>query len=444
MKNPKSQLRFYCMFALGTVIASAGCTGKDSVLKKADDVKPVAVRAVPVVQTEVQQTTLQPATIHALYRAEIEAKATGFVQELKADIGDFVEAGTELAAIAVPEMHKQVLIVEARVRRFEAEERRALAGMTLAAAVVRSAKAKLSEAQSLMASADALLAAAEAEFSRTEDLVQRQSLQNRMLDEVRMKRDSELATKQAVLSTIESAKAEVVVAEAKQASAKADLEAAQAETEIARKQLEELEVLVAYSIVRAPFAGVVTERNVEPGNLVRLQGSAGSDRPLFVISQIDKVRVRIQIPESEAPLVNVGDEVTLSLPAFSSEQPLIGSVTRRSTALDPSTRTMLVEAEMDNSDGKLLPGMFGQASIQLSTVVVANMLPSQAIRFGDGGNAYVYVVGQDATVTVTEVKTGHDDGNSIQVLAGLELGQDVIDSHLKRFVDGQKVTVLTN
>ena len=86
--------------------------------------------------------------------------------------------------------------------------------------------------------------------------------------------------------------------------------------------------------------------------------------------------------------------------------------------------------------------MFGQASINLSAKVAANMLPARAIRFGAEGNAYVYVVGQDDTVTVKDIQTGLDDGKSIEVRSGLEPGQRVIDAHLKRFTDGQKVAVL--
>ncbi|QDT06661.1 Toluene efflux pump periplasmic linker protein TtgD precursor [Rubripirellula lacrimiformis] len=432
----------YHALIIGNMIILAGCSPKQTALKPQQDVRDIPVKTVALATTEVQRTTLQPASIHAFYRAEIRARATGFVSELKVDIGDYVETGAELAVIHVPEIRKQREITEARIQRYEAEEQRAQAGIQLADARVRSSQAMLAEARSQMAGVEASLAGSESEFNRTQDLVDRGSLQNRMLDEVRMKRDSEAARKDAMASSIQSAQAEVAVAEAQAAAAKADLVAAKAETQVARRQLDEIDVMIQFATLRAPFTGIVTERNIEPGDLVRQSNEVGNGRPLFVVSQVDKVRVRIPVPESDAPLVRPGDEVRLTFPSFASEAPIVGNVTRRSGDLDPSTRTMMVEVELDNADGKLLPGMFGQASINLSTKIAANMLPSQAIRIGENGNAYVYVVGDDETVSIAEVTMGMDDGNSIEVLAGIQPGQRVIGSHLKRFVDGQKVVVL--
>ena len=355
------------------------------VVKRSEDVRTISVKTVVVAEESVQRTTLQPASVHAYFRTEIRANASGFVKEVNADIGDYVAAGATLALIDVPEMEMRRRIIEARIRQYQAEEERAEAGISLASARVLSAQAKLAEAESQMSSAEASLAASEAEFARTQDLVQRQSLQNRMLDEVRMRRDSELAAKESVASAIDSAKAEVAVSQAQKTSAEADLDAAQAETDVTREELKELDVLISYATIQAPFAGIVTHRNVEPGELVRELSEVGAGRPLFVISQVDKVRVRIPVPESDAPLISQGDQVTLTFPSFTAEAPLTGTITRFSGSLDPSTRTMMVEMDVPNPDGKLMPGMFGQASINLSTKVAANMLPSRAIRYADEG-----------------------------------------------------------
>jgi RND family efflux transporter MFP subunit len=400
------------------------------------------VKTVAVQPTEVTRTSVQPATIHAYYRAEIRSQATGYVESFTADIGEFVDSGTVLAKIAVPEKLQQRRIIEAKIRHLESQEKQAAAGVQLAQASERSSRAKLAQAESERAAVEASLAAANAEFARTEDLVNRGSLQNRMLDEARMKRDSESARKQAVESAVESARADVEVAIATIESARADLETAKAETEIARRELDELNVWIDYAEIKAPFAGIVTERNIQPGDLVRAANDVGPIKPLFVISQINRVRVQIPVPENDAPLVTPGDEVSLTFPSFASEAPLIAQVTRRSGSLDVNTRTMLVEVEMDNPDGKLLPGMFGQASINIDTKTAANMLPSQAVRFDESGNAFVYVVADDDTISIQEISTGMDDGNFIEVLTGVEPGQAVVGAHLSRFIDGQKVAVL--
>lgn len=421
-----------------TVVICAGCARQPIQItaenKGAAD--RIIVKTVAVESKDIERTTTQPATIHAFHRAEIRAKATGYVKEIAADIGDYVKAGDTLAVLDVPEMAKQREIIEARIRRYESEEQRAKAGLQLAQATIDSAKAKVGEATSEVKQATASLAAAEAEFNRTQDLVQRKSLQRRMLDEATKKRDSMAASQDATRSGIQSAEAEVVVAEAKLASAEADSNAAFAETEIARRQLEELDVLMAYAELKAPFDGIVTQRSIDPGDLVRAQAEAGP--PLFVISQIDKVRIHVPVPEVDAARVSKGDTLTLKFPSFPAES-ISATVTRVSGELDPSTRTMLIEAELPNPDGKLVPGMFGQASIATSTKTAANMLPARAVRFDEKGGAYVYKV-VDEAISIAQVETGFDDGKFIEV-TGLSPGQQVVDAHLKRFTDGQKVSV---
>ncbi len=121
----------------------------------------------------------------------------------------------------------------------------------------------MAQAKSEAKRVEASLAAGEAEFARTEDLVRRQSLENRVLDEVRKRRDAELASRETAVSAIGSAEADVVVAEAKRNSAQADLQAAKAETEITYRQMDELDVMIDYATLKAPFAGIVTHRSVD-------------------------------------------------------------------------------------------------------------------------------------------------------------------------------------
>ncbi len=326
----------------------------------------------------------------------------------------------------------------AQVDRQLAEEEKAKAGIDLAKANVQAAEAMTAEAKSNLQQVEASLAAVEAEFLRTADLVKRGSMQPRILDEVRKKRDSEAAGKVAVTSAIESAMANVNVAKSRLAAAQADLKFAAAETVIQQRQIEEIDELIKYATLTAPFAGVVTKRNVSPGDLVSERSSGA---PLFVISQLDKVRIHISVPENEAAQVDRGDSISLVFPSFPAEEPMTVTVTRSTASLDPSTRTMLVEAEVANTDGKLMPGMFGQASITLSTKLASNMLPARAVRFDETGNAYVYVVSSEE-VSVVPVTTGIDDGNTIEIVSGLQSGQTVIDAHLQRFKDGQMVRVL--
>jgi len=433
----------FILLTLGTLMM--GCTPAAStsgaVPKKSNM---IPVKTVTVESTELERTSTQPATVHAFYEAEIQAKVTGYVDEVKVDIGDVVKKNDVLATLSIPEMDKQQKILNAQIQRHLALEKQATAGVELAKADVLAAKARLAQAKSEKNRVAASLAAAEAEFQRTEDLVQRQSLAPRVLDEVRKKRDSERAALSAVDSSIQSAVADVTVATARQTSAEADLAVAKEDTKIARTELEELQVMIEYGVLKAPFAGVVTSRTIDPGDLVRNQESNTDGASLFVISQISTVRVRIPVPERDAMRVNRGDGVTLSFPFYQDEPEIKGTVSRSTQSLDSHSGTMLIEADIENSDGKLLPGMFGQASINLSTKIAAHTLPARAVRFTEAGEAYVYVLDKDKTVTVKDVETGFDDGNTIEILSGVEPGQTVIDAHRERFINGQKVSVLEN
>ena len=433
------------LVVLAAILALGSGCNTSAPSKQAETAKkPIPVKTVSVVEQTLQKTTTQPATVHAYYEVEIQPKVTGYVSDVHFDIGDVVQKGDVLAVIHIPEMNKQLEILEAKVARNQAGEQQAQSGIELAQADVISAEARLSQAKSEMSRVDAVLAAAEAEFLRTQDLVQRQSLESRMLDEVRKMRDSELAAKDSVASAIASAEANVTVAKAKLAAARSDLAAAKAETDIVRKQIEELDVLMGYATLTAPFAGVVTKRSVDPGALVREAGNTTSRQSLFTISQIDKVRIHIPVPEADAATINRGDSVSVSFPFFPGESAVEGTVTRTSNSLDPMTRTMLVEAEVENTDGKLIPGLFGQATIGTASKAVAQMLPARAIRFTEDGKAYIYVIDDNETVSVVDIETGFDDGNMIEVLSNISRNQRVIDNHLKRFTDGQKVTIVSN
>lgn len=400
----------------------------------------VPVRAVAVTHQQAIRTTTLPATLEPYYRAEIRAKISGYVREVKAQIGDVVAPNDVLAVLDVPEMVQQADILAARIRRLQAEEARSRAGIQLAAATIRSIDAQLLQAQSLTATDDALLKAATAEADRMQDLVNRGASERRLLDEAIQRRDAAAARRESSLSAITSAEANVAVAKSKQTSAEADLAVAVAETQIAVLQAAELQIMLGYAELKAPFAGVVTSRTINPGDLVNSGSGAQSAQPLFAISQIDKLRCQLQIPERDAAVVQPGDPIAVTFPSFAAEE-LHATVTRTSQSLDRETRTMLVEAEILNPDAKFLPGMFGQATLTLQAPAAASVLPARAVRFDAKGGALVYRIQEDNTVAVTAVTILSDDGQLLRV-SGIDAGQRVIDAHLQRFTDGQRVDVV--
>ena len=403
---------------------------------------PPTVSVVSPTVTTLRRTTTQPATVHAYYQAELYAKVSGYLDDLKVDIGQTVSKDEPLGIIAVPEMQKSREKQEADIRRLVAEEGKAAAAIKLAAAQVASAEAALDSARADISTAVSRVDADKSEFDRVTDLVNQKAVAARLLDEARQKYESSQSAKASADASLLSATAAVTVASEQEAVATAEEAAAKAQTDVARSELGEIDAMLSYAILKAPFAGVVTQRHVDPGDLVRniQTASESSRKPLFEVSQVDRVRVRIAIPENEAALAGEGDDVSLELRSMPG-RPFPGKIKRVAKRLDEGTRTMLAEVELQNDEGLLLPGMYGEVTITLEETANALVLPATAVRFDEKGNSTVCVVGSDSTISVVAVTTGYDDGKQIQILTGLDASARVADGSLARLKEGQKVKV---
>ncbi len=437
----------YTCSALCAGLLLACCTGcltqpaTSAPAKQSGSDELVTVKTLSPQKTSLRRTTTQPATVRAFYQAEIYAQVAGYLDELSADIGQQVDLDTELGTIAVPELHKSRQRQEATIRRLEAEEKRAAAEITVAQANAESAAALLKQAEAERRSAEAQLSADKIEHERVRDLVQNKALAKRLGDEAFERFESAKAAKAAAEAAADSADANVDVADAKTEAARADVAIAQAATEVASSELEELVERIAYATLRSPFKGIVTQRSADPGDLIRNAptSSPRDSPPLFVIAQLDKVRVCVQVPERDAPWANHGDPATLTFQALPG-QSFPGTVSRVAGCLDESTRTMTVEIDLDNPAHKLLPGMFGQATILLEEHD-SLVLPASAVRYDETGRSYVYVIDPDDRVQVVDVTVGLDDGLVIEITAGLTGTERVVDAMLGRLKPGQKVRV---
>jgi len=402
---------------------------------------PLRVQVVLPEVTTLNRITTQPVTVVPYHQANIDAKVSGYLTELNVDIGDVVEADDVLAVLDVPEMLDELTQQQAVIARLHAEEKQATAAVTLAEANVKAAQAALAQAKSEIQQANADLKAQQAEFRRIEELVGRRSVEARMEDEARQRLESAQAAKASAQASVTSSQASIAVAEAQLEAAKAEVDRAKAETAVAERQMEKMQTLMNYASLRAPFDGVVTARTVDLGDLVsNSQTSNGHRLALFTISQLDRVRVQVAIPEDDSPWATVGDVATVRLSALRG-QAIEGTISRITKSLDASTRTMLAEIDIDNPEARLLPGMYGEATIVLDEQAEALVLPASAVRFDAEGKPHVYTVNESGTATVVDVTTGVDDGHQIEITSGLSAEATVIDGMLDRLADGQKVQV---
>jgi len=174
-----------------------------------------------------------------------------------------------------------------------------------------------------------------------------------------------------------------------------------------------------YLKVRAPFAGVVTLRNVDVGTLINTGNTM-----LFRIAQTNLLRTYLNVPQSSASDIRVGQTATLATPELP-ERKFSGAVTRTSNAMDPSSRTLLVEVQVPNPEGKLLPGMYVDVDLHIPRRDPPLLLPSDTLLVRPEGTLVAALDSKDR-VHFQPVVVGRDFGSQIEILSGLSNGQRVI------------------
>jgi RND family efflux transporter MFP subunit len=186
----------------------------------------------------------------------------------------------------------------------------------------------------------------------------------------------------------------------------------------------------------------VTSRAIDPGDMVYQASSPkGSGQPLLRVAKLDVIRVKTYVPERDATWVDAGDPAIVAFDALPGTT-FTGKVARLSGTLDPGTRTMLVEVDLPNADGRIKPGLYGRTQITLERRERVLALPTVAVR-DDGGNAYVYVVTPDDTAKKTSVTLGLQDAGWVEIEAGLDGGERVIAGAVAGLNDGAAVRSVT-
>lgn len=201
----------------------------------------------------------------------------------------------------------------------------------------------------------------------------------------------------------------------------------------------ELDAQIAYATIEAPFAGIVTARAIDPGDMVHQASSPkGSAEPLLKVAKVDVVRVKTYVPEREAVWVDVGDAAAISFDALPG-QAFAGTVARLAGAIDPATRTMLVEIDLENPDGRIRPGLYGQVRLMLEERRGALALPANAVTYGQDG-AFVLVAAGDVARRKA-VQTGLNAGGWVEIVAGVDAGERVVAGAPAGLSDGAAVRV---
>jgi RND family efflux transporter MFP subunit len=386
LPSPARTSRTTVVVVLAVVVGGGFAVGWSQRSKAHDRVVPPAAEGratrVEVIRPQVldsDHALTLPATVRALEQTKIYPRVTGYVRKWMVDIGDKVSAGQLLAEIETPELDAQL----------------------------SQARAQLAQAQ---AAVNQVLAQRDYSRSNTQ-------------------RYASLADQKLVSrSQVEQTQAQASTDEASVASAQSNVVAQQANV---RRLIE----TQAFSRVVAPFAGTITTRNIERGDLV----SEGKATELYTLVVIDPIRVLVEVPQTVAAGVRAGTDATLAVRELPGRK-FSGKITRSSGALDPDLHTMTTEIQVPNPDGALLPGMYVQAQLSFPIPHHVVEIPATAL-YSDAQGLRVAVVDAQHKLHFAPITIERDTGATLQVATGLTGDERVIKIAVPGLVEGDPLEI---
>jgi RND family efflux transporter MFP subunit len=345
----------------------------------------VTVGVTPITRKPIFRQLTLSSELVPFQEIDVFAKEAGFVRQLLVDYGTRVKAGQLMAVLEIPEL-------EAQIRQD--------------AAAAKSASDQVMHAQN--------------EITRLEAERNVYHLAYTRLKDVSDSRPGLVAQQE-----LDDAQGKDLALESQIEAAKATLQVAMGQLEGAKAKQEHDTVLFDYAKIPAPFEGVVTQRYANFGTLMQAGTSSTNVLPLVRLSEDDKFRLVIPVPESYVKYIRIGDAVQVSVPSLDKVFP--GKVTRFSTDVTMETRTMHTEVDVFNPSHVLLPGLYAEATINLERRNDALVVPLQAVN-GSGNQTTVFVVDASNHLVERTVKLGLQTPSDAEVLEGLDQGDRVVVS----------------
>jgi RND family efflux transporter MFP subunit len=374
--TPVKPRRLRGALVIAAVVALLGAGIYSGMRDRADAEATLATRtlesAVPVVDTvrpQVEapdQTLSLPGQTIAFTDTPIYARTSGYLKQWDFDIGAHVHKGDLLALIETPELDQQLV----------------------------QARAQLVQMQAALAQAQAAEELAKVTTSRSSALVRQGWTSQQQGDQDRL--------------TYAGSIAAVNVA-------RANLQAQQA-------QVDRLEQLTSFERVVAPFDGVITARNTDVGALINA-GAGSPATELFHMTATEKLRIYVAVPEVYSPSMHPGAAAKVTLDEYPGQE-FQGTLARTDKAIDPTSRTLLTEVDVDNAEDKLLPGAYVFVHFKLPGRTQSVLVPANALLFRAEG-LRVGVV-RDGKAELVAIKIGRDYGDRVEVLSGLSATDEVI------------------
>jgi RND family efflux transporter MFP subunit len=213
-----------------------------------------------------------------------------------------------------------------------------------------------------------------------------------------------------------------------------DLELKKATVEAARANVQRLEQIAGFARITAPFAGTISIRRIDVGDLI----TAGEGQELFRLVQTEKLRVFVRVPQNYARGTTIGQSADLMLSEFPGRK-FPARIVRTAGALDPATRTLLTELEVDNAQGEILSGSYAQVRLADAKPEAALTLPANTLMFRPEGTVVAIVA--DHKVTLRTVSLGRDFGSALEIRSGVTADDQVIVNPSDSLTEGMQVQV---
>ena len=442
LKNSPAVRHLPALFCLGsTLMLLAEFSGCGT--PRAKPPTPPAATGPPSIQTltvskqDLAQTIEMSATVEGDETADLYAKVGGYLEEITVDIGDRAEKGQILARLSIPEMEKELRRQEAGVVSAETHVKQAAASIKQAEAKVASAEAALEEAKTRRAEKEAEQKLKQATHDRVKKLVEDGSLLGKKLDEATFELESVAAGLKSVDARVRTAEAMLEAAKTDIEKATLDVQGAEAQVAVAVADLEKTMAMMEYATIKAPFAGVISKRMVDAGAFIQPAEGNSAAKPLLTITGIDTVRVMLDLPMAEVRFLDKKDRAILDRVDVLPGDTFEGEVTRFSSALARSSRTMRVEIDLPNAEHRLLPGYYGYVKLLLEEFPQTPTVPSSAL-LTDANGSFVYVV-EGSTCKRRAVEVNFKDGSIVGIASGLKGGEQVVKAGGGQLADGQEV-----
>lgn len=377
-------------------LAAAGCSESAPAQTNAED-RPTSVAVVKVARHDLARDTEIAAEFRPYQEVEVHAKVAGYLKTIRVDVGDRVRQGEVIATLEVPEFHEELAHAQASEKRTELD-----------------------------------VARAESDVHRAQSAYEIRKISYDRLLSVSKAKPNLIAQQE-----IDTAAAHFRESEAQLASAKATLEAVRQQVKVAAATKSRVETMMSYLRITAPFSGVVTRRYADSGAMIQA-GTASQTQamPVVRISDVDRLRLVLPVPESVTPRVRVGAPVEVRVDSLN--RVFQGRVARFNGRLETATRTMEAEVDVPNPGGAIKPGMYGYASLRLERRQDVVAVPVQSAHV-ESGTATVLVAADGKLIEERRIQTGLETPDLIEVTAGLREGELVVLGSKNKLKPGMRV-----